>query len=219
MTKHCISSGIFDVTVVKNVGFFLAFQRFYALLLKHILNSLRNYLVLFSSALPILFVVVSLIIEQQIPKPKDSPPLSLSFDRYGQTYVPYSYDRNQAASSDFIRSYEYILQHAAKPPTLIDLSTNQTRTCQPGKPLDVVDYLTCIGRRSVLELSDQNLIGARVQDLPNGRLNLTGLFNNQPYHIPPLTLNYLTNALLQQYSSASMRNRTINVVNHPVSRR
>ncbi|CAF4346634.1 unnamed protein product, partial [Rotaria sordida] len=46
-------------------------------------------------------------------------------------------------------------------------------------------------------------------------LNITGLFNNQPYHISPLALNYLANTLLKQYSSTSTMNRSIHVINHP----
>jgi hypothetical protein len=119
---------------------------------------------------------------------------------------------------DFIHAYESLLQHSPKVASLIDLTTNNTRPCQDGKPSDVISYLVCIGKRSLLELNDQHLIGIDVtEDSTEGILNLTGYFNNQPYHAPPLSLNYLTNALLKQYSSTSMSNRTINVVNHPVN--
>jgi hypothetical protein len=211
--------GVFDTVIIKNTGFALSMQQFYALLLKRVLNSTRNYLVFFAAVLPVLFVVISLIIEQQIPKPEDSPPLLISIDRYQQSNVPYTYDRSEILSSDFIRSYEYMLEHLSKPAILIDLTTNQTRPCQAGQPTDVITYLACIGQRSLLELSDQYLIGADVKEnLVNGSIDITGVFNNQPYHVPPLTLNYLTNALLKQYSPTPTSNRAIHVVNHPVDR-
>jgi ATP-binding cassette subfamily A (ABC1) protein 3 len=179
---------------------------------------MRNYLVLFASVLPVLFVVISLIIEQQIPKPEDSPPLLISFDRYRDTKVPYTYDRNDASSVDFISSYKYFLEHASKPAKIFDLTTNETRICQNGQPTDIISYLGCIGRRSLLELSDQYLIGAHVEKNSSTKiLSITGFFNNQPYHVPPLTVNFITNALLRQYSPTSMSNLSINVVNHPVS--
>ncbi|CAF3959723.1 unnamed protein product, partial [Rotaria magnacalcarata] len=210
---------IFDTAIVKNTGFALSFQQFYALLLKRMLNSKRNYLVAFACVLPIIFVIISLVIEQQIPKPEDSPPLLMSFNRYIKTNVPYTYDRNDTASLDFIRSYEYALKQSTKIAALIDLTTNNTRPCQDGKPTDLILYLSCIGQRSLLELSDQYLIGANVNvDTSRESLKLTGLFNNQPYHISPLTLNYLTNALLKQYSSTSEIDRTITVINHPFPR-
>jgi ATP-binding cassette, subfamily A (ABC1), member 3 len=212
-------SGIFDTVVVKNVGIVLVFQQFYALLLKRILNSTRNYLVLISSLLPVLFALVSLIIEQQIPKPEDSPALMISFDRYRYSSAPYSYNRSEPIAVDFIHSYENALEHSRKAPIPIDLTTNDTRPCQRGDSISVTSYLACIGRRSLTELSDRYFIGVTAAvNRSNATLTLTGYFNNQPYHVPPLTLNYLTNALLKQYSSTSMNNRTINVINHPVDR-
>jgi len=209
--------GMFDTIIVKNTGFNLLFQQFYALLLKRIIYSMRNYLVLITALLPVLFVVVSLVIEQQIPKPEDSPPLLISFDRYRPTHVPYTYDRNETSSIDFIRSYESIVAQSPKVSSLIDLTTDNPRPCQDGKPTSIISYLACIGVRSLLELNDQYLIGVNAEENSTEEvLNLTGYFNNQPYHGPPLSLNYLTNTLLRQYSPTSMHNRSIHVVNHPV---
>ncbi|CAF3441243.1 unnamed protein product [Rotaria sp. Silwood1] len=214
-----IPQSVFDVEIIKNTGIILLIQQFYALLLKRILNSMRNYLVLFAAVLPVLFVVISLIIEQQIPKPEDSPSLLMSLDRYQKTHVPYTYDQNQTLAIDFIRSYERALEESTKKVTLIDLTKNNTRPCQNGTSTNIISYLSCIGERSLLELSDQYLIGTNVEvDESNELLNITGLFNNQPYHIPPLTLNYLTNSLLKQYSSTSTMNRTLHVINHPFPR-
>lgn len=181
------------------------------------INSMRNYLVLITALLPFAFVIISLIIDQRAPKPEDSPPLLISLDRYQQTNVPYTYDRNAALTMDFIRSYESLLANSSKVASLIDLTSNSTRTCQDGHPTDVISYLICIGQRSLLELNDQYLIGVHATgNETDGVSNLTGYFNNQPYHAPPLSLNYISNALLRQYSSTSSSKRTIHVVNHPV---
>lgn len=212
----CLSIGIFDIEVTKNVGVVLIFQQFIALLQKHILNSLRNYLVLFSSVLPILFVVMSLIITQQIPEPGDSPSLLISLDRYKPTNVPFTYDKTDSTIVDFMDSYKSAFTTAKKAVKFIDLTMNQTGLCL-GKPTDIYSYLGCIGERSLTDYSDNYLIGAQVTPVPgSGVINLTGLFNGQPYHIPPLTLNYFTNGLLKQYLPNNQKNMTINVVNHPV---
>ncbi|CAF4336610.1 unnamed protein product, partial [Adineta steineri] len=134
---------VFDTEIQKNTGTTLMLQQFYALLLKRITNSKRNYLVLFCALLPVLFVIISLIIDQQIPQPGDSPPLLMSLNRYESTNVPYVYDPNEALSTDFIRSYEYHLQQASKVPTLIDLTSNTTRPCHDGKTTDIRSYLAC----------------------------------------------------------------------------
>ena len=205
------------MVVHKNSGIELAMQQFYALLLKHVLNSMRNYLVLFASFLPVLFVILSLVIEQQIPKPGDSPALFISLDRYQSSNVPFTYSPSEESTVDFIRSYGEVLKESRKPATLIDLTTNGTGLCQHTQPPNITAYLICIGERSLVDYSDRHHIAVTaVEDALNGTLNLLGMFNNQPYHVPPLTLNHLSNALLRQYSPASLRNRTINVINHPV---
>lgn len=210
---------IFDIQVTKNVGVTLIFQQFMALLQKHILNSLRNYLVLFASVLPILFVVMSLIITQQIPEPGDSPSLLISLDRYKPTNVPFTYDTANPDIVAFMDSYKSAFGTAKKSVKFLDLTMNETRLCQEGKPTDIYSYLGCIGERSLTDYSDNYLIGAQVTSIPGSDvLNLTGLFNGQPYHIPPLTLNYFTNGLLKQYLPNNQKNMTINVINHPLPR-
>lgn len=208
------------MVVHKNTGLTLAVQQFLALLLKHVLNSMRNYLVLFASFLPVIFVIMSLIIEQQIPKPGDSPAMYISLDRYPTTNVPFTYDPTEQSAVDFIQSYGKALEESRKPPNLIDLTSNSTGLCPHGQPPNITAYLICIGQQSLVDYSDRHLIGAEVvENTINKTLDLVGMFNNQPYHGPPLTLNHLTNGLLRQYSPTSMNNRTINVVNHPVSQR
>lgn len=209
--------GIFDIEIVKNTGFKLVMQQFRALLLKRMINSTRNFLVLIAALLPSLFVVISLIIEQQIPKPADSPSLLMGLDRYEQGSVPYDYARSDNQATAFIRTYESYLQQLSKPPTLIDLTANNSRPCQDGQPTDVVSYLSCIGQRSIMELSDQYMIGASAfSDAMTKVLNVVGYFNNQPFHVPPVSLNAITNTLLRQYANATTANSSIYVVNHPV---
>jgi len=211
------SSGIFDTHVEKNHGFKLIVQQFYALLMKRILNSMRNYLALVAAALPVLFVVVSLIIEQQIPKPQDSPALLISLDRYRTITVPYTQAYNEIRSTEFTKNYDYFLQQSKTVAHIRDLSSNLTDTCINGRPTDILSYLTCIGERSLMDLNDRHLIAVDSKENDTGNLmTITGFFNNQPYHIPPLSLNMISNALLRQYSVAN--NRTISVINHPLPR-
>jgi len=51
---------------------------------------------------------------------------------------------------------------------------------------------------------------------PQKRMTLIGHFNNQPYHLPPLAVNLLTNTLLRYFSQSARS--TINVINHPLPR-
>jgi len=178
---------------------------------------MRNYLVLISAFLPFLFVVISLIIDQRVPPPEDSPPLLISLDRYQKSNVPYTYNQNELSAINFIHSYESILKTSPHVASIMDLTTNNTRACQNGHPTDVITYLLCVGVRSLLELNDQYVIGVHAnENITEEVLDLTGYFNNQPYHAPPLSLNYITNSLLKQYSTTD---RAIHVINHPVDKR
>lgn len=58
----------------------------------------------------------------------------------------------------------------------------------------------------------QNAFGYK----PRKRMTLIGHFNDQPYHMPPLALNLLTNTLYR-YFTRSRTNR-ITVINHPLPR-
>ncbi len=47
-------------------------------------------------------------------------------------------------------------------------------------------------------------------------IEITGHFNNQPFHIAPLTLNLITNTLFKYYTNSS--SSSINLINHPLPR-
>ncbi|CAF0969125.1 unnamed protein product [Didymodactylos carnosus] len=215
-----------ETIIAKNSDISLWIQQLKALLLKRILNSARNYLVLFATFLPAIFVIISLIIEQQIPRPEDSPPLLITADRYSWTRVPYTYDTNSSISTAFANIYRNITAHSDKE-TPIDLTKPFQGDCHDLKPMNLLGYLGCIGRLSVGKLTDHYLIAADIHEYNNYSsndnktdLHLIGLFNNQPFHVPPLTLNELTNSLLHYYSITDnyTNNSFIKVINHPLPR-
>ena len=45
-----------------------------------------------------------------------------------------------------------------------------------------------------------------------GKEEIVGFFNNQPFHTPPLSLNFISNSILKAYN----RNHTITVTNYPL---
>ncbi|CAF0820413.1 unnamed protein product, partial [Didymodactylos carnosus] len=216
----------FQTTVRKNRGINLWIQQLKALILKRILNSARNYLVLVAAFLPVVFVIISLVIEQQIPQPEDSPPLIIATDRYNPARVPYIYDTNSSISTQFADAYKNIVLHSKKE-TPIDLTKEFHGDCHDVQPMDLLKYLGCIGRLNVGVLTDRYLIAAKIYEYDNYTINnnktglhLTGLFNNQPFHIPPLSLNMLTNSLLYYLSiTHNYTNKpSISVINHPLPR-
>ncbi|CAL8113628.1 unnamed protein product [Orchesella dallaii] len=63
-------------------------------------------------------------------------------------------------------------------------------------------------RQDIAAFNSKYIIGFEEKKSHN-TTTLTGFFNNQAFHTPPLTLNAITNALI------GIHNRTVKVVNHP----
>lgn len=93
-----------------------------------------------------------------------------------------------------------------------DFLMKQTLTSafRPGKSLKLYQNFFNIGKRQTSFANPFKNFNIRK------RLTLIGHFNNQPYHLAPLSVNLLTNTLLK-YFTRSLKS-TINVINHPLPR-
>lgn len=83
------------------------------------------------------------------------------------------------------------------------------------------EYLSCIGQLNIAYLTDNSIVSGTFEATANPTIAavLVGHFNNQGYHVPPLTLNMLTNGLLKHYAGGTITNEPkISVVNHPLPR-
>ena len=78
--------------IVRNRGLALAFQQFYAMLVKRILHTRRNRLVTIAQLLiPNLFTLLILFIIQISPELKDSPKMELNLRGFGSTMSPFHF--------------------------------------------------------------------------------------------------------------------------------
>lgn len=77
---------------------------------------------------------------------------------------------------------------------------NVTKKLQSTKNLPRVNFQYIVGlKRTAINASHSTLIG---------------YFNNQPFHTPPVALNFMSNAILRNIVGKS--DLTINVANHPL---
>ncbi|KRZ77264.1 ATP-binding cassette sub-family A member 3, partial [Trichinella papuae] len=165
-----------------NKGFKLARQQFQALVVKRMLDAVRNgRLLLVQWGVPVLFVAVALAINRSLPDERRSPALVLSVETYGSTRIGvYSDDQLDRLLAD-----QYRLQFSNEQTVELVKDGNFT-----GFVLERI------------ELSDQALfdrryvIAAAFESGSNGSVHLTGHFNNQPLHAVAVSLNALDNALL-----------------------
>lgn len=78
-------------TYMKNAGYRLKFQRWYAMFVKKMLHSKRHKASIISQLMmPCLFVLIALIVVKTMPKESDSPALTLDVNMFGENYVAYN---------------------------------------------------------------------------------------------------------------------------------
>lgn len=70
------------------------------------------------------------------------------------------------------------------------------------------------GAENILELRQKYIVSASFGiDSIEGNHVITGWFNDQPYHSPPLTLNLIINSMLQYFAT---NETSLKVINHPL---
>lgn len=188
------------------------FQQFYGLLIKKLIHSLRNKLLVIAQIIiPIGTLLMILILIKYGPvTANDSKALEISLAEYRQNYAPVDViikDSPINNVSDYYLAQFTDTQNAQG----FKLNDSETiKNCTESRS-SIDDFISCIGRKDLSLYTDNYIIGATFENN-----SLTGHFNNQPYHVPPLTLNYLTNSLLK--SAMKSNDYKINVINHPLPR-
>ena len=84
-------------------------------------------------------------------------------------------------------------------------------------PLDTIEHLiSCLGRLNFEYIADTFILGTEFNASIMDRPKIVAHFNNQPFHVPPLALTQVTNALLKFVLNSS--NSSILTINHPLPR-
>jgi ATP-binding cassette subfamily A (ABC1) protein 3 len=196
----------------------LCAQQFYALIVKRAIHTVRNKsLILSQLVVPIVILLINLVYLKYAPiKAEDSPALAMTISSYADNYVPFQVKDPQ--SEDLVRLgdlFKYKLELSSN--TKAFRLENKTAVSLCGDRRDNVnDFISCVGRISFNYIIDNYIVAADFNLTENGNLSALGYFNNQPFHVPPLALNTLTNSLYNFYSKTT--NKSITVTNHPLPR-
>uniref|UniRef100_H2Z852 ABC transporter domain-containing protein n=1 Tax=Ciona savignyi TaxID=51511 RepID=H2Z852_CIOSA len=181
-----------------NSGGKLWLQQFYALLVKRLLHSKRNYKVAISQILvPVFFAIISIINAKYPPFEQKNEPLDLSLDRYGVNNVNLNYTSASNYSTDFGNSY------AAQFKDSMELSHIVHG--------DLESFLATKYQTEGGDFNTANLVSATTNNT-----KAIAWFNNQAYHTPATTLVYMDQAYIRMV--AGMTNFTMQVVNYPLPR-
>ncbi|XP_036052341.1 ATP-binding cassette sub-family A member 17-like [Onychomys torridus] len=182
-----------------NTGLCLLCQQFYAMLLKKVTYSQRNWrLMLFVQILlPLLIIVLSLTFFDFKLKKMENVPLELTLKTYGQTIVPFFVSENSLLGPQLLDKFIKMLVAAGQIPLYIQ------------GPIE--DFLLKKAKEDPEDFDKLYVVAASFEDV-NNRTIVKALFNNQAYHSPGLALTLVDNFLFKLLSGA---NASITTTNYP----
>lgn len=188
-----------------NSGFALLKQQFYALIVKRIINTLRNKSGAFTQLFwPGLFTLLGLIATKTIPTPGNSPARMADYATYGETNL--SYTDTGPASQPF--SNAFAQQFAGS-----SVSTHRVNDGLLTNYTDFGDFLrnetVAEGQNNIANFNKHHITAAFFEeDL------ITIYFNNVGFHSISESLEAVSNGLLQYYFSDT----SVTITNHPLPR-
>ncbi|XP_032184445.1 ATP-binding cassette sub-family A member 3-like isoform X1 [Mustela erminea] len=178
--------------IMFNTGYSLYHQQFRALFIKRAMFSWRNWKLILLQILALLGSFTFLSKADKFLHNNDEKPRQMDLDQYGRTIVPFSVSGNSNLTLIFLKHLRSMLE-----------SHKHTLKEVQG---DLLKYL--MENEDCIHLC----IVAFSIEVKTNKIILTGLFNNQAYHSPSLTLAILDNILLMTIAGS---NASITVFNKP----
>nr|QNH67858.1 ATP-binding cassette transporter subfamily A member 3 X1 [Brachionus rotundiformis] len=197
----------------KITDFKFVFLQFYALFVKRFIHSIRNKSLFITQLLiPIGCVLINMFYLKYGPiKPSDSAPLTINLGSYQDNVAPFLYNESDLFTSTIADIFESDLQMFQNTESVNLAKDSFLDNCKT-KTDDVDNFLTCLSSNNPFYLIDKTVLAASFFN----NNSIIGHFNNQGYHVPPLILNKISNALLKYFSGQSKA--SITVINHPLPR-
>ncbi|XP_077618904.1 ATP-binding cassette sub-family A member 17-like [Crocuta crocuta] len=222
-----IHSRIFSIRsglpVHPNTGLSLLCQQFYAMLLKRVLYSWRNWLLMLTVQVlvPLLLTSLSLTL-LDVDESMGNVPLELSLKTYGQTIVPFYVSPNSRLGPQLSQYFTDMLVAEEQIPleTLSKPGAQESSACCGGcggctlKSDSVEDLLLEKAEEEPEGFDFKYVVAASFEDEGN-HTTVTALFNNQAYHSPAVALALVDNLLFKLLSGAAA---SITASNHPQPR-
>ncbi|GJQ88081.1 hypothetical protein Trydic_g13093 [Trypoxylus dichotomus] len=176
-------------------GFMLWYNQFIAMLMKKIRVTQRNWILLVvQNIIPIAFMIITLVIAQMMNIGVDLPSLRLTLDPFNDPITVISGDNENNS---------YYIQY-------IDLLSRENRIFLDWTTQNMTENMLRDTTEFTARVRMRYIIGASFEEN-----SIISWFNNEPYHSPPITLQYSMNAILQSHMSS---NYHIQFTNHPLPR-
>ncbi|XP_064150853.1 ATP-binding cassette sub-family A member 17-like [Loxodonta africana] len=196
-----ISSFGASVTTMEEVfiRFYLFCQQFYAMFLKRMTYSWRNWTMMLSVQIlvPLVIVIFSLMSFNLKASSMENVPLKLTLKTHGQTIVPFFISQNSSLSSRLSKHFTDMLEAELQIP--LEVSG------------PVEEFLLQKAEEEPEGFDNRYVVAASIEDV-KGRTVVTALFNNEAYHSPALAVALVDNFLFKLLSGAKA---SITATNHP----
>ncbi|XP_076053842.1 phospholipid-transporting ATPase ABCA3-like isoform X2 [Oratosquilla oratoria] len=188
----------------RNTGLILVMQQFWAMLVKKVLHTARNWLLsLTQLVIPVVFLILALVVVKSLPGVNDTPPeLRLDLGNFHGTETVIQVINPNNYTDAFVTSLKEQLQG---PNVAVPISSSE-------------NISTFILTRAEADLPSFNLHWMVAVQLTGDSYGLTAttFFNNQPFHTPPIALGIVDLAIVR--STTGNPNLTITTINHPLPR-
>ncbi len=204
------------VGVEKNTGMNLYMQQFRAMFVKRVIHTMRNKIVTVTQlVMPLIFTAIAGIVIKTLPKPVPPPSLTLSMNYFDQVDTAWPYVTNITGFSNnstylvngLVNSYkDYIAPLVERVEYVNNIDGYDS----------MADYLGYIGATNMRAYQTQYQIATEFNELPvssNKSAAIIGFFNNQAYHTVAITLDAISNSLLNYFTDGR---HTIETTNHPI---
>lgn len=196
---------------LRNKGLNLFWQQLQAMLRKKFVYTIRNWLLFTAQLLiPVAFLAISLVVVQTVPGVTNSKSLAIRLDNYLSTHTLV-----ELTTPDNILARNLTEIYADQ----FDLSGHNKYERVDLLNQSMLEYYNDRATNDLPGVNLHLLTGVTFRTLPTRRRQTdkvlaTAWFNNQPYHVPPLTLNLIHNALLVHRTGDS--EYRLSVINHPL---
>lgn len=198
---------VFRERASKNTGVTLFVQQFYAMFLKRVLHTYRNWLITVSQlAVPLFFTISALVVLKTRPGITDTPALNLKLSRFGHTFIPYGSGISPTnLTQELSEVYRQFFEGKSQ---TLDYITNHSADHQ------MEQFLETKGKESLPTYNLYYIIAAEFQAaIGQNSVDAIAYFNNQAYHSPGVTVSIIDNVILRYIGGNAY---TITTTNHPL---
>ena len=137
----------------------------------------------------------------------------MNLEKYNPNFVPYtSSGQSSSLSSNLMTTYANQFRNISNSQAF-SLDSNSTVDWCRDQRNNIDDFIGCVGSVNFQTYIDNYIVAAEFSET-NKKTMIKAFFNNQPFHVVPLTLNLVSNSILKYFNGKG----SITVINHPLPR-